>query len=227
MNQRYVDQGDHDDDRVVDHSPAPDSSTSLKRSETTLSTAEEASLLDRSLDLELGARLDRIRRPAPGAVGFSDWTAGEQTLATARAAYAAGDLAAAGERLERAERSFVRAGSPIDAAAVGLERAALAALNRNTAELAEISRRAAFRMLSDLPVGLRAALQMLIRAIETDYATPDLTAALAEYAHMIRTGTTVATRFDRPERPIPQLPAAKTPAIESPPEEDRGEGSPE
>ncbi|MEP7012406.1 MAG: hypothetical protein ABJC13_18960 [Acidobacteriota bacterium] len=225
MNQRYVDQNCPGHDPGNERLPAPDSPVGLERVEKAREDDELVLPLDRSLDLELGDRLDRIRRPAAGAVGFADWVAGETTLTAARSAYVMGDVATADERLDQAERSFVRAGSPIDAAAVGLERAALAALGRDDATLAEIARRAEIRLLSDLPVGLRAALGMLIRAIQTAGASPGLTAALAEYGHMVRTGTTVATRFDRSERPIPELPAAEIPTIEQFPEEDDGEGT--
>lgn len=227
MNQRYVYPCETNDDPVVGPSPSANSLADSEPLAPTLPAVDSLASPDRALDRELGARLDQIRRPAPGAVGFAEWTAGEQTLATARAAYAAGDLAAAGERLDRAERSFVRAGSPVDATAVGLERAALAALERDTEMLDEIARRAKVRLLTDLPVGLRAALEVLISAIEKGVATPDLTAALAEYGHMVRTGTTVATRFERPERPIPLLLGAAAPGAKSIPETGDGEGSPE
>jgi len=223
MNLRSVDLNEGDDDLVVNDSTVADSSVDLERLSVMLPVGEPVATLERSLDRELGAPLDLIRRPAPGSVGFVEWVKGEQTLTAARAAFAAGDPTKAGERLDRAERSFVRAGSPVDAAAVSLERAALAALSPDPAVLAEIAQRAEFRLLTDLPVGLRAALQMLIRTIKTDYATPGLTAVLAEYGHMVRNGITVATRFDRP-RPIPLLLEDKAPDTKALPKADDGEG---
>ena len=150
---------------------------------------------------ELAVVHDRARPALP------ELAVGELQLLAARLVWISGDEAAAAELFARAERSFVRAGAPISVAAVGLERAALVArAGAGVAgeSLAEIARRLEIRALTtDIPAGLRAALELLAWEVGTGRPSPDLVDALAEYGHFVRTGTKAPVLPHPDERALP------------------------